>query len=126
ELQDPVLIALAGYERAHAATGCGTYARGRTLAERAIGALEEHLSGTDALPMYGQLMLTCGFAALGAGGSLDESLGRLDEAARIAERTGETDTLGLFFGPTNVRFWRLSMETDGGEPGRGVEIAGHT
>ena len=38
-------------------------------------------------------------------------------------RTGDTETLWLWFGPTNLNLWRISMETDGGDPGRAVSIA---
>ena len=34
-------------------------------------------------------------------------------AAGLAVRTGETDTLGLYFGPTNVDIWRIAIEVDG-------------
>jgi hypothetical protein len=47
----------------------------------------------------------------------------VDSADELADRTGDTDTLALHFGPTNVRFWRVSIETDAGDPGRAVEIA---
>jgi hypothetical protein len=47
-------------------------------------------------------------------------------AEKLAARTGETSTLHLHFGPTNVRIWQIGMETDGGDPGRAVEIARDT
>jgi hypothetical protein len=50
----------------------------------------------------------------------------LTEAAGLARRTGETNTLGMFFGPTNVDIWRMSIEVDDGDPARVVEIARRT
>jgi hypothetical protein len=125
ELDDPVLIALAEYERTHGATGTGAYRRGLTVVSRAIDELQPHLAAEGAMEILGQLHLTAGFAALGVHRQ-DEAVDRVNEASAIAERTGDTATLGLHFGPTNVRFWRISMEADGGEPGRAVEIAQST
>jgi len=34
--------------------------------------------------------------------------------------------LSLFFGPTNIRIWEISMETDGGDPARAVALARRT
>ncbi|MEV4346959.1 hypothetical protein AB0J83_21080, partial [Actinoplanes sp. NPDC049596] len=45
------------------------------------------------------------------------------EAAALARRTGETSAMGLFFGPTNVGLWRISIEVEDGDPGHAVEIA---
>jgi hypothetical protein len=50
----------------------------------------------------------------------------VEEAKRLAERTGDTMTLSLCFGPTNIRIWELSMEADGGDPGRAVALARRT
>lgn len=124
-LGDPVYVALALYERAHAATGCGSYSRGLTLARRGVNELQRDTSAPGALEMLGQLYLTCAFAALGDHRT-DESAALVAEAEQIANRTGDTDTLHLMFGPTNTRFWQVSMETDGGDPGRAVEIARQT
>jgi hypothetical protein len=69
------------------------------------------------------LQLTAGYAARAI---KDSSVEWLDEAEQIAARTGETDTLDMAFGPTNVRLWQISIEVDGGDPGRAVEIAATT
>jgi transcriptional regulator with XRE-family HTH domain len=119
-LEDPVYLGLGLYERAHAATGCGSYARGATLARRGVELLDGHTGQPGALEMLGQLYLTVAFATLGDHGNAGDLV---SEAEEIAERTGETDVLGLMFGPTNTRFWRVAMSTDGGDPGRAVEIA---
>ncbi|MEU8613455.1 XRE family transcriptional regulator, partial [Actinoplanes sp. NPDC048791] len=57
---------------------------------------------------------------------LDDSRDWLVEAARLARRTGETNTMGMFFGPTNVDIWRMSIEAGDGDPVRVVEIARRT
>ncbi len=57
---------------------------------------------------------------------LDDSRDWLTEAAGLARRTGELDTMGMFFGPTNVDIWRMSIEVDDGGPALVVEIAQRT
>jgi hypothetical protein len=72
--------------------------------------------------MLGSLLLVCAYASRGLR-RLDDSRARAGEAADLAGRTGETDTIGLFFGPTNVNIWRVGIEVDGGDPARAVDIA---
>jgi hypothetical protein len=57
---------------------------------------------------------------------LEDSRDWLTEAAALARHTGETDTMGMFFGPTNVDIWRMSIEVEDGDPARVVEIARRT
>jgi transcriptional regulator with XRE-family HTH domain len=119
---DPVLIALSGYERAGAAIRCGSYPRGQRLASRALDELRPHAGRAGGLEVLGMLLLTCSFAAAGMGRP-DDSATCLVEAMGIATRTGDTDTFGLYWGPTNVNFWRVAMATDGGDPAQAVSIA---
>ncbi|XVU28400.1 helix-turn-helix domain-containing protein [Actinoplanes sp. CA-054009] len=119
---DPVLQGYAAYTRASAATVAGSYQRGLTLAERAAGELRRHLARPGAAEVLGCLHLVCALASQG-GKRLDESRAWSAEAAVLAERTGETTTLGLYFGPTNVGLWRISIEAEDGDPGHALEIA---
>lgn len=57
---------------------------------------------------------------------LDDSREWLTEAAVLARRAGETTTMGMFFGPTDVEIWRMGIEVDEGDPGLVVEIARRT
>ncbi|MFF5288308.1 helix-turn-helix domain-containing protein [Paractinoplanes globisporus] len=122
---DPVLVAFAAYARACAASACGSFERSLAVAGRAAGDLRPHLAGPGALETLGILQLVCAVSsrALKRG---DDSRTWIAEAAEVAGRTGESDALGLFFGPTNVNIWRINIETDGGDPGRAVQIAGVT
>jgi hypothetical protein len=122
ESGDPVMLGLSAWSLSHAATAAGAYGRGLTVATRAADHLQAHMNAPAAIEMQGMLHLTCAFAATGAHEPAQVAA-RLDEAQALAERIDDTDTLGLMFGPTNVRLWRLSMEVDGGDPGRAVEIA---
>jgi transcriptional regulator with XRE-family HTH domain len=124
-LEDPVLLGLAAFSRAHSASGCGLYDRGARIADRAATDLEPTIGAPGAPEVLGMLHLTVGFCRCPIGGLID-AVNRLATAEALAERTGESTTLGLMFGPTNVRLWRISMETDGGDPGRAVAIARNT
>jgi transcriptional regulator with XRE-family HTH domain len=121
-LEHPVMLGLASYDRANAAIGCGLWDRGLTIAEHASHALAPHLETPEAPEVYGQLLLTRAFC-LYALDRRDDALTFVADAQQVAERTGDTTTLGLMFGPTNIKFWRIAMEADGDSPGRAVEIA---
>lgn len=122
ETQDHVLLGLAAFARAGAAICCGSYVRGLALAEHAATALDPHAGHPNGLEMLGALQLMCA-AAGGAVDGLDAGRAWMTEAARIADRTGETTTHALYFGPTNVKLWHLGIEVEVGDPGRAVAIA---
>jgi transcriptional regulator with XRE-family HTH domain len=122
ESEDPVMIGLAAYGSAHAATGCGLFGRALTIAERAATQLERHLDLPVAPQVLGLLHLTSAYS-LCALGRADDAVTRVDAAQEIAVRTGDTDALGLMFGPTNIDFWRISMDADGDDPGKAVDLA---
>jgi transcriptional regulator with XRE-family HTH domain len=121
-LDDPVLLAFAAYSRAQAATGCGAYERGRVLATGAVDELQGSLGAADALPMLGMLLLISAHTAY-ATKRKGDGADTYAEAERVAARTGETTALRQYFGPTNVAFWRLGSEVDGGDLDRAVRIA---
>ena len=120
--EDPVLLGYAAYARASAASACGSYGRSLTLAGRAVDDLRPHLAMRGGPEMLGSLLLVCAYASRGLK-LADDSRAWAGEAAGLAERCGETDTIGLFFGPTNVNIWRIGIEVDGGDPGRAADIA---
>jgi transcriptional regulator with XRE-family HTH domain len=122
---DPVLRGQAAFALARAATACGSYQRGQTLAERAVDDLGRHLSRPGAAEVLGSLHLVAALASR-CRRRLDDSRDWLNEAAVLARRTGETNAMGMFFGPTNVDIWRMSIEVDDGDPARVVEIARRT
>lgn len=117
---DPVLLGLAAWSLGHAATGCGAHTRALRIATAAV----DEFAG-DAPEMLGSLQLLAAFSSF-ALGNRDDARAWADQASRIAERTGDTHTLGLGFGGTNLNVWLISMEVDGGEPGKAVEIAQRT
>jgi len=119
-LADPTLRGFASYTLSRSAVSNGSYTRALRLADRAADDLESRSSAPGALETLGMLRLAGGYAtrALRA-----DAEAHLAEATALAQRTGETETNGLFFGPTNVRIWRVSMDVDGGDPERAVSIA---
>jgi transcriptional regulator with XRE-family HTH domain len=122
---DPVLRGYAAYALARAATACGSYQRGQTLAERAADDLGGHLNRPGGPEVLGSLHLVAALASRRRQ-RLDDSRDWLTEAAALARRTGQTNTMGMFFGPTNVDIWQMSIEVDDGDPAQVVEIARRT
>jgi transcriptional regulator with XRE-family HTH domain len=123
--EDPVLLGYAAYARASAASACGSFDRSLTLAGTAVDDLKPHVATHGGIETLGSLLLVCAYASRGLK-RLDDSRAQAGEAAELADRTGESDSMGLFFGPTNVNIWRIAIEVDGGEPGRAVDIARST
>ena len=121
-LEDPVLLGFAGWGRVSAATACGAYERGHKLATRAADELKRSLGAPQATEVFGLLLLRSAHTAY-ATKRLADGAEYFTEAERLAARTGETTTFEQYFGPTNVAFWRLSSEVDGGDPGKAVQIA---
>jgi transcriptional regulator with XRE-family HTH domain len=125
DLEDPAALGVAGFTRAIAAMGCTGHRRAAGLAVRAGEAIDADLGAQDALEVAGMLHL-CSALSLTGIKEGDEAAVRLDEAQQLAERTGETTAWDLFFGPTNVAFWRVSLGVDAGDPGEAVDVALHT
>jgi transcriptional regulator with XRE-family HTH domain len=123
--EDPVLLGYAAYARASAASACGSFRRSLTLAGKAVDDLQPHGAMHGAMEMLGSLRLVCAYAGRGLK-RLDDSRAWAGEAADLADRTGETNTMGLYFGPTNVNIWRIGIEVDGADPARAVDIARST
>jgi transcriptional regulator with XRE-family HTH domain len=124
-LEDPVMLSLAAFQRAHASSACGAYDYSRTLAGGAADALSELANEPGSSELLGMLLLTAAYACYGDGAPQD-AVTYVAEAKRLAERTGDTMTFSLFFGPTNIRIWEISMAADGGDPGRAVALARQT
>jgi hypothetical protein len=123
--EDPVLLGYAAMARGSAALRCGSFQRSLALAGAAADDLQPHLARRGGRETLGLLLLVSAYASRGLK-RLDDSRTWAGEAVALAERTGETETMSLFFGPTNVNIWRIGMEVDGGDPARAVDIARST
>lgn len=124
-LDEPVVVAIADCKRAASAAGCIGYRRGQTIAARAIDAVQPHLGQPDGLVALGMLHLNSSASSMGQQ-QTDTAVDHLTEAERIAERTGETTSWRLWFGPANVAVWRVGIEVDAGRPGPALELARKT
>lgn len=76
----------------------------------------------DATALYGSLVLLEAIAAARHGDTWT-ARDRLHEAAPLAARTGERNTLWTAFGPTNVAMYAVSVEVESGEAVEGLRLA---
>lgn len=121
-LDDPVLLGLAAVAHVQAAGSAGSYDRSLGTATRYANTLQRHTGAAGSLEVVGTLLLAAANASRALGRPSDSATW-VEEAAALAQRTGDTDTMWLWFGPTNVNLWRIAMEADAGDPGRAVSIA---
>lgn len=120
QVDHPVLLAFADRCRAMAASASGSFRRTLTLAERASNAIAGHTEN-GALEIRGALHLSAALGVL-AERRIDDAMAHLDEADRIAARSGPP-IWGTSFGTANVRLWKMGLLIDAGEPGRAIEVA---
>lgn len=112
QLEDPSLMAFITWYRTTALQRVGARRRVTSILERAIDDLEPAADPTVADPimaeLYGMLHLTASLHAAKVGnGALAHD--HLDEASRVAVRTGECNSMRMHFGPTNAALWGLSV-----------------
>lgn len=72
--------------------------------------------------VYGMLQMMAAFGAAVTGRD-DDMRSHLAEAEELAARTGDTSDFELYFGPSNIAIWRLTMAVERGEGGAGLEKA---
>lgn len=124
ELGDPAWIGIAEFVRILAMPPEMPGAPTR-LAQRVADEIQPAIGDDQARQAYGMLHL---HAALRAAVDRRPDVARdhLDEATEAAESLGEPEDLGLArfaFGPTNVGFWKVSVEMELGEPHHALETA---
>ncbi|MEU4348319.1 helix-turn-helix transcriptional regulator [Streptomyces sp. NPDC023838] len=120
---DAVVGGMYRYMRALTYMRAGQYRTGERLVDLGLRTLEQADAGRERNVLTGQLHLG---AAVMAGRSKDGSraTGHLDEAARLAESTGEAvDVHWLSFGPTNVGVHRVSVLAELDEYGDAAQAA---
>ncbi|MFK3982784.1 helix-turn-helix domain-containing protein [Micromonospora sp. NPDC050397] len=121
-LEEPVALAVAAANRARVLAYSGAYGPARSAAGRASDDLEHHLDAPAALDLLGFLHLARAHHSSGVrdAGTAESHLA---EAARIAQRTGETTSWDMAWGPRNVALWQMAHQLDTGRPGEAVETA---
>lgn len=130
-LEDPVALAVAATNRGRVAAGSGAYSVARSGCVAAADELEAHLAEPTALEALGFLHLARAGHCIGLK-DVPTAEDHLTEAAAIAERTGETTSWDLAFGPRNVALWQMAAQLDTGRPdealqtARGVSVADMT
>ena len=120
-LEEPALMGLAAFVRAHALLPAGVYSAALATADRAAARLQAS-DDPAAVELYGMLHLSAALASvsLNRPGEADVHLA---EAQATAARTGESNAYGLHFGPTNVSVWRVALMVELGEVDKADEIA---
>jgi transcriptional regulator with XRE-family HTH domain len=120
ELGEPTWGAVAGFVRSHAVVGEKSRQRALQLAERAAELVSP--DDGDAGQVYGMCHLSAALHTAAAG-KPDAVQAHLDEAADVAEYTGDGQFAGLMFGPNNVGAWQLAVHLELGDAGRAIEHA---
>ncbi|MGH3980553.1 MAG: helix-turn-helix domain-containing protein [Pseudonocardiaceae bacterium] len=93
------------------------------LAQAELDSLIVSTTTPESTQLAGMLAMQQSLVAA-AGGRPADVAGPLDEAAELAQRTGEGDAFWLGFGPTNVGLWRMASALELGDYDRVVSIAG--
>jgi transcriptional regulator with XRE-family HTH domain len=123
ELDDPALIGFAAMTRIGALSRLGARHRAYKVADVAFDVVGSHTNpdAEDASTAEAAGLLHLSVAQLAAKDrQVADADAHLAEAATLAERTGERDTLRFSFGPANVRAWSLSIAV---ESDRGPGVA---
>ncbi|MGQ0779115.1 MAG: helix-turn-helix domain-containing protein [Pseudonocardiales bacterium] len=118
---NPGLIGFSHWFLASDLSQLGAQDRALTVVSTGIDELSPRvrLSDEDTLPAEMLGFLHCRHAWIAARQRRgDEASAHLDEAATIAARIGECNSMGRHFGPTNVRLNRLGIGVELGEGGR--------
>ncbi|MEU4421275.1 helix-turn-helix transcriptional regulator [Actinoplanes sp. NPDC024001] len=121
-LNDPAALAVAAVNRGRVSAHTGAYGPARSAVQRAADELERHPDAPAALDVLGFTHLARAHHATG----LRDEAGaaeHLAEAARLADRTGETEAWDLQWGPRNVALWTIAHQIDTGRSGEAVETA---
>lgn len=121
-LGDPAALAVAAINRGRVSANTGAYGPAFSTVDRAADELERHTDSPAALDVLGFTHLARAHHATGMR-SESAAAGHLAEAARLAERTGETDAWDLQWGARNVGLWTVAHQIDTGRPTEAVETA---
>lgn len=112
---DPALIGLA---EMRVAMSSRPYSLALTLGERAIDALADEVGeDTERMQVLGMLHLMIGLDCAVTDRQAD-ARAHVDAAAELAGRTGDANAFELYFGPTNVSVWQVSIAVEQGDAGR--------
>jgi transcriptional regulator with XRE-family HTH domain len=97
----------------------------RRIGERSLVDLQRAAGDSSARQMLGQVHLSAALASA-VSRDLGTMQSHLDEAEREAVTLGDPPGTGFnlsYFGPTNIRIWRMTMLAELGEYGKALELA---
>lgn len=115
-LDEPVSLGVTAFDQANGLLSWGSF----DLAERALCSVD--LTPADDPVLSGMLTLTRSLLAAAENRAADVDAA-LEQAAELAERTGETNEHWMSFGPSGVGMWRLSAALESGDHERAAELA---
>ncbi len=121
---DAPRLGLARWNLAHVLLADDLSEDAELVAMRGADALRPLMAegGAETAAVYGALLLL-GAAAVARQGDTWTAHSRLREAAPLADRTGECNTLWTAFGPTNVAMYAVTVEIEAGEVVEGIRLA---
>jgi transcriptional regulator with XRE-family HTH domain len=123
-LDDPAATGYAQWLVWLASLRYGRYTQARAVqgAEQAAARLQPQADTGPAAEMYGMMHLVQAYSTM-----LDGHPGRaadhLDEAGQTAARTGDTTSYDVWFGPTEVAAWRVSIAVEAGDDEGALQAA---
>ena len=123
-LGDPAALAVAAINRGRVSANTGAFGPAFATVDRAADELERHTDSPAALDVLGFTHLARAHHATGMRNE-GAAAGHLAEAARLAERTGESAAWDLQWGARNVGLWTVAHQIDTGRPGEAVATAAH-
>jgi transcriptional regulator with XRE-family HTH domain len=110
-LDEPVSLAVSAYGTALGLLGAGRF----DAAARKLTAVDlPTLATVGDMQLAGSLALASSLVAAASGRQVEQAAA-LDHAAELAEQTGEGNTLGFGFGPSNVAVWQMQGALEVGE-----------
>lgn len=126
-LEDVALMSFITWYRTTALQRVGARRRVTSILGKTINELEPVIDPTTEQPvlaeLYGMLHLTASLHAAKIGQAA-QAHDHLDEAFRVAERTGERNAFRMHFGPVNAALWRLSVGVELEEGAQAYEAFG--
>ncbi|MFD1148672.1 hypothetical protein [Saccharothrix hoggarensis] len=118
QLESPSLTGFAAMTSTGALSRLGARHRAQQVARSALESLVDVADPTapDTATAEAAGMLHLSAAQMAAkSGRLQDSAAHLAEAAELARRTGERNSLWFSFGPSNVQAWALSIAVESGQ-----------
>ncbi|MGH4022593.1 MAG: helix-turn-helix domain-containing protein [Pseudonocardiaceae bacterium] len=120
---DPLRLAAAEWNMAHVLLADGQPEGAEAVAMDAVSWLRPPLANdANSMALCGSLLLVGSVAAVRYGDAWT-ARARIDEAAKLAARTGERNVLWTAFGPVNVAMHAVDIEQEAGEAAEGLHLA---